>query len=124
MPEHAAKRPAPARTRLAPNPKDKGKEKAKPAIRLASAPNKVAPKLRAASALLAREKNPKPPRKEPAVTVPAPDPDVALIAAILLLTPAPAPASVAMELAGRAHASCAPTMPKDPTCAEAIKLKP
>lgn len=123
VPAHAARTLAPARARAAVKPK----EKAKPAPRLASFPKKAPPAVRATPALLAREKKPKPPRKEPAITVPAPDPDVALIAAILLLTPAPAPASappVAIELAGRAQASCAPAIPKDPACTELLKLKP
>ncbi len=122
------KSPVAARAQLAAKAKAKAKTKAKAmqATRLASAPKKPA-QARTAPALLAREKRPNPAHKAPAMTAPVPDPDVALIAAILLLTPTPIPASsppLSVELAGRAQASCAPAMPKDPTCTELLKLKP
>ena len=118
---------APARPAAKPKTKAKAKAKAKAPMRLAAGPKKLQPHARVTAALLARAKKARPPRKEPAVTVPAPDPDVALIAAILLLTPAPVPAStpaVALEFAGRAQAPCAPAVPKDPACADLHKLKP
>ena len=116
---------APARP--AAKPKAKAKAKTKAPTRLASVPKKPQQHARVKPALLARAKKTTPPRKAPAVTAPAPDPDVALIAAILLLTPAPVPAStpaVALEFAGRAQATCAPAVPKDPACTELHKLKP
>lgn len=101
--------------------------KPKPVEKVVRFPKKPPQHARITAALLGRDSKGKLLRPQLVASAPAPDPDVALITAILLLTPTPVPAaapSVSMELAGRGHSVCAPTVPKESNCMDLHKTKP